>query len=152
MKKILICLMALLTLVACNKPVTQDDATVAEGEAAQSEMPVASSEDEGQDEWMKQTTIMSSKPMVIDFYADWCGPCKMLAPVLDEIEKKHQGNVIFKRINVDEEVELAQEFKVEAIPTLMFVTPRGEYVTMMGYHEAPDIEAKIAALLVRSAK
>lgn len=144
----------MLVLAACNNKTENQHGNNANGinnEAAQSEMPVASPDDEGQGEWIKQTTIMSAKPMVIDFYATWCGPCKELAPILDEIEKNHKGDVIFKRIDVDREPALAQEFRVEAIPTLMFVTPKGEYQTIMGLQEAAVIEAKIAELLTRSA-
>ena len=143
---------ALVVLVSCNSKSEQNANEAAAGdEAVKSEMPVANSEDEGQTEWIKQTTIMSSKPMVIDFFATWCGPCKELAPILDELEQKHKGNVIFQRIDVDKEPELAQEFNVEAIPMLLFVTPKGEYQSIMGYQEAPVIEAKIAELLTRSA-
>ena len=154
MKRITFCMTALLLLAACNnKPEAADNqANVGGNEATQSEMPVANSDEEGQTEWIKQTTIMTSKPMVIDFFATWCGPCKELAPVLDEIEQKHKGQVIFKRVDVDQEPELAMEFRVEAVPTLMFVTPKGEYQTLLGYQEAPIIEAKIAELLNRSTK
>ena len=144
----MICLMAVLVLAACNnKQENQENSTVAE----QSEMPAP--EADGQDDgWMKQTTIMSSKPMVVDFYATWCGPCKELAPILDEIEKNHKGEVIFKRIDVDQEPELAQEFRIEAIPMLMFITPTGEYQTIVGLQDAPVIEEKITELLARSTK
>ena len=153
MKRIIFCMTALLLLAACNnKPEAADNQANGGNEATQSEMPVANSDDEGQTEWIKQTTIMTSKPMVIDFFATWCGPCKELAPVLDEIEQKHKGQVIFKRVDVDQEPELAMEFRVEAVPTLMFVTPKGEYQTLLGYQEAPVIEAKIAELLNRSTK
>ena len=148
------CLTALLLLAACNnKSENQENSEVAANEeTARSEMPVASPDDEGQTEWTKQTTIMSSKPMVIDFFATWCGPCKQLSPILDELEQKHKGEVIFKRIDVDQESDLAMEFHVEAIPMLMFVTPKGEYQTIVGL-QAPDIiEAKIAELLKRSTK
>lgn len=152
MKKLFIYMAALVVLVSCNSKSEQNANEAAAGdEAVKSEMPVANSEDEGQTEWNKQTTIMSSKPMVIDFFATWCGPCKELAPILDELEQKHKGDVIFQRIDVDKEPELAQEFNVEAIPMLLFVTPKGEYQSIMGYQEAPVIEAKIAELLTRSA-
>ena len=151
MKKTIICLMALMVLAACNNKSDEKNVAGAE-ETAQTELPVASPDDEGQREWIKQTTIMSSKPMVIDFYATWCGPCKQLAPILDEVEQNHKGDVIFKRIDVDQEPDLAQEFRVEAIPTLMFVTPKGEYQTIMGLQEAAVIESKIAELLTRSAQ
>ena len=148
MKKILLCLMALFTLVACNnKTDKQDDNTT-----DQREMIAPGEDVESQGEWAKQTTIMTNKPMVVDFYATWCGPCKQLAPILDEIEKNHKGEVIFKRVDVDQEPDLAQEFRVEAIPMLMFITPKGEYQTIMGLQEPQVIEAKIADLLKRSAK
>jgi len=146
MKKLFFAIAVLSLLVSCNnKQANQQD-----NSQADNNFPVATQDNKQQDKWTHQTTIMTSKPMVIDFFADWCGPCKQQAPVLDELEAKHHGEVIFKRVNVDEEAALAQEFGVEAIPTLMFVTPRGEYVTMVGYHDAPDIEARIADLLIRS--
>ena len=153
MRKIILCMATLLVLAACNNKSEENNNQASDVNGTiQNEMPVASPDDEGQSEWAKQTTIMSSKPMVIDFYATWCGPCKQLAPILDEVEQNHKGEVIFKRIDVDQEPELAQEFRVEAIPTLMFVTPKGEYQTIMGLQEAAVIESKIADLIARSAK
>ena len=154
MKRIIFCLTAVLLLAACNNKCENQESAgaVAEDETTRSEMPVANPDDEGQTEWMKQTTILSSKPMVIDFFATWCGPCKQLSPILDDIEKNHKGEVIFRRIDVDQEPELAMEFQVEAIPMLMFVTPKGEYQTMLGVQSPETIEAKIADLLKRSAK
>ena len=153
MKKFIFCLAAILMLAACNNKTENQENNAAGGdETARSEMPVASPDDEGQTEWTKQTTIMSSKPMVIDFFATWCGPCKQLSPILDKIEENHKGEVIFKRIDVDQEPELAQEFNVRSIPMLMFITPKGEYQTIVGLQEPQVIEAKIADLLKRSAK
>ena len=154
MKKIIVCLSAILMLAACNnKSENQDNGLAgASDENQRTEMPVAGPDDEGQTEWIKQTTIMSSKPMVIDFFATWCGPCKELSPILDKIEENHKGEVIFKRIDVDQEPELAQEFNVQSIPLLMFVTPKGEYQTLLGLQEPQVIEAKISELLKRSAR
>ena len=70
---------------------------------------------------------------------------------LEEVEKNHKGDVIFKRIDVDKETSLAQEFGVQSIPMLMFVTPKGEYQTIVGLQPASVIESKIAELLTRSA-
>ena len=145
MKKIFICLAALMMLVACNNK--SEKQTVEGNEAIEAEAAV---EEEGQDGWMKQTMLLANKPMVVDFYATWCGPCKELAPILDEIEKKYDGEVIFKRIDVDQNQDLAQEFGIQAIPLLMFITPKGEYQTIMGLQEASVIEAKIAELLKHS--
>ena len=153
MKKIFLCMVAMLVLVSCNnKSDNQVDGTTAGAETNQSEMLASGEEVESRDGWSKQSTIMTNKPMVVDFYATWCGPCKQLAPILDEIEKNHKGEVFFKRVDVDQEPDLAQEFRVEAIPMLMFITPKGEYQTIMGLQEPQVIEAKIAELLKRSGK
>ena len=142
MRKIFICLVALVVLAACNN---KNEEKNIEGNEAQTE--AIATEEESQDGWMKQTTLMANKPMVVDFFATWCGPCKELVPVLDELEKKYKDQVIFQRIDVDQRPELAQEFNIQAIPMLMFVTPKGDYQTIVGYQDAPVIDAKIAELL-----
>ncbi len=158
MKKILICLAVMASLMACNGKSGQDNGNAANEQAvteqaeAQAEAPAAITPEESQDGWGKQSTIVSSKPMVVDFFATWCGPCKQLAPILDEIENNHKGEVIFQRIDVDQKPELAQEFNIQAIPMLMFITPSGEYQTIVGLEEPAVIEAKIAELIKRSGK
>lgn len=60
--------------------------------------------------------LRSDKPVLLDFYADWCGPCKMLAPVLHEIAEENAGALKVGKINVDEQMELAMRFQVSSIP------------------------------------
>jgi len=64
-------------------------------------------------------------PAVIDFYADWCGPCKMVAPIMDELSKEYDGKVHFYKIDTDKEQELASMFGISSIPSLLFV-PKGD--------------------------
>ena len=141
-------MIALVAFVACNNKSENQNV---EGNEPQTEAAVEA-EEQSQDGWMKQTTLMANKPMVVDFYATWCGPCKQLVPVLEELEKKYKDQVIFQRIDVDQRPELAQEFNIQAIPMLMFVTPKGDYQTIVGYQDAPVIDAKIAELLNHSDK
>ena len=138
-----------MALVACNNKSENQNV---EGNEAQPETEAAAAIEESQDGWMKQTTLMANKPMVVDFYATWCPPCKELAPVLDQLEKKYEGKVIFQRIDVDQSPELAQEFHIDAIPMLMFITPSGEYKAIVGNQDAPVIDAQIVELLNYSAK
>lgn len=153
MKKILLIVAIVMMVMSCNNRAENNQAEEAiTNEMTQDETTGDVSSEAGQDGWMKQSTIKSSKPMVVDFFATWCGPCKELAPILDEIEKNHKGEVIFERIDVDQKPELAQEFNIQAIPMLMFITPEGEYQTIVGLEEPAVIEAKIAELLARSAK
>ncbi|AEA33587.1 thioredoxin [Hippea maritima] len=68
-------------------------------------------------------------PCIIDFYADWCGPCKMVEPILEELAKEYDGKVRFYRINTDNEQELAAVFGIRSIPSLLFI-PKDEQPQM----------------------
>jgi len=61
----------------------------------------------------------SDKPLLVDFWAEWCGPCKMIAPVLDEIAKDYAGKIKIGKVNVDENLDLSRRFEVMSIPTLI---------------------------------
>ncbi len=64
---------------------------------------------------------LGDKPAIIDFYADWCGPCKMIAPVLEELAKEYDGQIYIYKVNTEVEQQLAAEFGIRSIPTLLFV-------------------------------
>ena len=64
---------------------------------------------------------LGDKPCVIDFYADWCKPCKMVAPIMEELANDYDGEVIFYKIDVDKEKELAQYFGIRSIPSILFI-------------------------------
>jgi thioredoxin len=64
--------------------------------------------------------LKSTQPVVVDFWAEWCGPCKMLAPALDEIAVEQNGRVKVAKVNVDTNPELAARFRVQSIPTLLY--------------------------------
>lgn len=84
----------------------------------------------------------SEKPVLLDFYADWCGPCRMVSPIVEEIAKENPQYLIGK-INVDSEPELAQQFKVVSIPTLAVMKDGKVISQSAGARPKPDILAML---------
>ena len=82
----------------------------------------------------------SEKPILIDFYADWCGPCQMLAPVVHEIAKENAGVIKVGKINVDEQMELARKFRVFSIPTLVLFKEGKAVSSLVGFHGKEERE------------
>ena len=68
---------------------------------------------------------LGDKPAIIDFYADWCGPCKSIAPVLEELATEYEGKIYIYKVNTEEEQELAGAFGIRSIPSLLFVPMTG---------------------------
>ena len=81
----------------------------------------------------------SEIPVIIDFWASWCGPCRMLAPVIAEIAEEYAGTVKVGKVNVDEEPELAAAFKVESIPLVVVVKDGAVTAGAVGYRSKEDI-------------
>lgn len=71
-------------------------------------------------------------PAIIDFYADWCGPCKMVAPILEELSKEYDGQLLIYKVNTDVEQELSAVFGIQSIPTLLFIDTAGEPMMQPG--------------------
>jgi thioredoxin 1 len=73
------------------------------------------------DEAFEKTVLKSDLPVIVDFWAPWCGPCKMVAPVLDKLAKEQAGNLVVAKVNTDENSEWAMHYQVMGIPTMLFV-------------------------------
>jgi thioredoxin 1 len=80
----------------------------------------------------KEWKFEGEKPCIIDFYADWCGPCKMVAPVLEELAKDFDGKINVFKVNTEEEQELASAFGIKSIPSFLFVPSEGQPQMAMG--------------------
>jgi thioredoxin len=80
----------------------------------------------------KEWKYSGELPAIIDFYADWCGPCKMVAPILQEIAKDYNGKLIVYKVDTESERELAATFGISSIPTLLFVPMTGQPQAAMG--------------------
>ena len=92
--------------------------------------------------------FLGDKPALIDFYAAWCGPCKMLAPVLEELSDEYAGKVDIYKVKVDEEEELAMLFGIRSIPTLIFIEKNGTMHRSQGAMGKPQLKETIEKTLL----
>ncbi len=86
-------------------------------------------------------------PVLVDFYADWCGPCKMMAPIVEELAGKYDGRMKIGKCNIDEEDGLARLYRVMSIPTMKFFVKGKEAGTIVGAVAQEELEAQITKIL-----
>ncbi len=95
----------------------------------------------------QDTVLNSDKPVLVDFWAEWCGPCRMIGPVVEEIAHEYEGRAVIGKLNVDENPEIAGNYGVRSIPTLL-IFKGGEVVDkIVGAVPKPTITSKIEAQL-----
>ncbi len=92
--------------------------------------------------------LQSDIPVLVDFYAEWCGPCKMMGPIVEKMEEKYAGKVKVGKLNVDDNMEIAQKYGVVSIPTFICFKNGQVADTFMGAMSVKALEDKIAMLLV----
>lgn len=95
----------------------------------------------------KEWKFEGDKPCLIDFYADWCGPCKMVAPVLEELSEEYAGKINIYKINTEQEQELAAAFGIQSIPSLLFVPMNDKPQMSMGALPKDQLENAIRDVL-----
>lgn len=97
-------------------------------------------------EQFDEDVLTSPTPVVVDFYAPWCGPCRMLAPVLDAVSQKFAGRARFVKVNVDNAGELAERYNVSGVPTVLFMRDGVEVDRVVGFVPPQVIAAKVERL------
>lgn len=100
------------------------------------------------DEHPQEWVFESNRPAIIDFYATWCGPCKMTAPIIERLARKYKGQIDFYKVDIDQERELAQIFGIRSIPTFLFIPMKGQPTAQMGAMQLADFEEIIESELL----
>ena len=91
----------------------------------------------------EKEVLQSETPVLVDFWAEWCGPCKMIAPLLDELADEYQGKVKIGKVNIDEQQSLATQYGIRAIPTLLLINKGHVAEQMVGAKSKRDLKASL---------
>ncbi len=94
-----------------------------------------------------EQVIDSTLPVLVDFWAPWCGPCRQVAPMLEELARHYHGRLLVAKVNVDENPYTSREFRVASIPTLVFVKNGFEVTRLVGSHPRSEVERLLATIL-----
>ena len=99
------------------------------------------------DSTFEQEVLKSNQPVLVDFWAPWCGPCRMLAPVVEELAKEYSGKIKVCKLNTDEQPNAATKFKISAIPTLLFFNKGQVVEQIVGVHSKSEIKKHLDTIL-----
>lgn len=98
----------------------------------------------------KEWKYEGSLPAIVDFYADWCSPCKMVAPILEDLALEYSGKIMVYKVNTENEQELASVFGIQSIPTLLFIPKEGQPQAAMGALPRQTFEKVIQDVLLKN--
>lgn len=99
------------------------------------------------DQTFEEIVLGSDLPVLVDFWAPWCGPCRMIAPIIEELAQVFDGRATVAKVNTDESTGYASEFGIMGIPTLLFIKNGEEADRIVGFANRRTIEAKLSALV-----
>lgn len=91
--------------------------------------------------------FLGKRPAVVDFYATWCAPCRMLSPLLEELSEEYAGRIDVYKVNVEEQEELSAQFEVQSIPTMLFISVTGKLQRTVGAMGKPQLSEAFERLL-----
>lgn len=155
MKKVYILLFALgVVIVSCNnKQTNKQSINPVEKENKMKPIELTKADflskvmdyETNQEEWK----YLGDKPAIVDFYADWCGPCKTIAPILEELAEEYKDEIYIYKINTEKEDELAAAFGIQSIPTLLFIPMEGQPQLARGAMPKSSFKEAIESVLLK---
>ena len=95
----------------------------------------------------KNPEYLGSKPAIVDFYASWCGPCRAISPVLEELAKEYGDKIVIYKVDVDASRDIAQAFGIRSIPAVLFIPMKGEAQMTVGGRSKEDFKKQIDTIL-----
>lgn len=146
MKRTFVILTILLSMFACNTPFAQKNSVsdVVEIDSQQF-MELVYNYEKNPQTWVYE----GSKPCIVDFYADWCGPCKVLSPRLASLAKEFEGKIVIYKVNVDKEQQMSRAFGISSIPALLWCPVKGEPAFTQGALPEDDLRKRIESFLLK---
>ncbi len=150
-------LLMIITVTACggssDKTSGSVVSTTSDVVETQSSVPadeaISDSLTQGQENEAQDLDAKSGKKLVVfDFFATWCGPCKAMAPAMEQMEKKYAGKIEFRKIDVDQEPELAQQYNITGVPTIVVLSADGKILdSTVGQQTVDELDKMFSALL-----
>ena len=139
---------AVASLVACGNAGAKNDKKTDDSKKAVVELNAEQFSAKVYDMNKEDLVYLGDKPAIVDFTATWCGPCQRIAPILEELAKEYEGQIVIYKVDVDKNKPLARSFNVSSIPAVMFIPVGGEPVMTVGSRDKEKFQSEIETLLL----
>lgn len=140
---------AMMLLASCGNAGAQNDKKKDNAPKAVKELNADSFTEKVFDMDSEDLVFLGDKPVIVDFTASWCGPCQRIAPILEELAKEYEGQIVIYKVDVDKEKGLAQAFNVSSIPAVLYIPLDGEPVMTVGARGKERFKEEIGTLLLQ---
>lgn len=143
-----VAVMAVATLISCNSAGAQNEKKNTVSTKYVQELTAETFNEKVYDLESGELEYLGSKPAIVDFTASWCGPCRSIAPILEELAKEHKDRIVIYKVDIDKAGELAQAFGISSIPAILYIPLEGEPSMTVGSRNKAKFQEEIQKLLL----